>query len=236
MKHLSRSVKLDGEALFCVATYGDDITYPVSYDDVEADIAAARRALSALGLKSGDTVLLVSTIEESAHFWPLQAAIVEMGMLGLLADATLFDAIRVEMLLRRFTVNLAIGVNNTIVEGLRAASFDVAEVLGRAQLLAARLDAVPALQALGLGVHRWVALGPTYAIDCRAGRLHFDSEAWDVSSPGGEIVVRPTGSRALGGDAVATGVMGHAVTEVCPCGRPDAALVLDDASPAELGS
>jgi hypothetical protein len=235
MKHLSRSIKLDGEALFCVATYGGGISYPVSYDDVEDDVAGARRALIALGLQPGDTVLLVSTIEESAHFWPMQAAIIELGMLGLLADATLFDAIRVEMLLRRFSVDAAIGINTTIVEGLRAASFDVAEVLGRAGLVAARVDAVPALRASGIDVHRWVALGPTYAMDCRAGRLHVDSETWAVSSPTGELVIQPIRGRALGSDAITTGVMGHATFEACTCGRQDGVVVLDEASAPEVG-
>lgn len=228
MKHVheTRSIRREGGSLFCVATYNDDVVYPISYTDVDDDTAAARRSLEALGLRSGDTILLVSTIEETAHFWPMQAAIIEMGLFGLCADSTVADAARVEMLCRRFPVEAIIGVNAAVVEGLGASSFDVKQVLGQARVLAWRPDAQEALAGTGIEGHRWVALGPTSAIDCSARRLHVDTDTWEVTSPDGELLVTPRRPRALGSGPFSTGVSGHLVAADCSCGRPDGIIEL----------
>jgi hypothetical protein len=219
MRFPTRTIKLQGAEPWGIATYGDGVPYPLSYADVERDTEGAVRALGALEVGAGDTVLVVSRLEEGGHFWPFNAAVAQLGMLGLCADATLFDAARTEMLLRRFDVKVAVGVNRAVIDGLELAGFTPASVFGRAKLIVARTDAAPLIAAMGVPVRRWQQLGPTYAMDCSLGRLHVDTAQWDVSVDRDELVVRARQERAVGADPIATGVAGTVDKDGCSCSR-----------------
>jgi hypothetical protein len=214
-----KTIKLGGDSSWAVPSYGDGVPYSISYADSAADTTAAAQGLAALGLRSGDVVLIVSKIEETGHFWPFNAAIAELGMLGLCADSTLFDASRSEMLLRRFDVRAVIGLNQAVIEGLVAAGFEPSAVLSQAPLLVVRPDATESLTKIDLPFAQWVPLGPTYAIECTESRLHTDSTQWDLSSPDGEIVVRPLECRLMPSEPIYTGVRGTVSRGSCGCGR-----------------
>lgn len=209
------------ETLWGIAAFGQGELLPLSHDDIQADTAAAARALQALGTGAETGVVLVSTFPEMGFFWPFHAACIESGRLLTTVDATTFDAGRLEVLLRRFPADLVIGVNAAVLEGLRMFGFDVATVFRPARLTVARYDALELLASAGVPAVPWIELGPALGIGCREGAVHVDSEEWAVESVNGEFRVSSRRPRALPVQDFVTGVHGVMGGTSCGCGRTD---------------
>ncbi len=206
--------------------FGDDQLLPLSFDDIRRDATAARAGLRSLALPSDAKVVVVSTVAEFGHFWPLLQAAHDLGYVTSTADATPYDAGRTEMFCRLLTPSAVIGVDEAVLDGLEASGLDPGSVFAGVPRVVARGRAVNRLRDAGVGALRWVPLGPTTAMDCRYGHLHFDHRQWRVESAGGPLVLSSTVGRAYPVEHLSTGLVGTVRAQACSCMRSDPTLEL----------
>jgi hypothetical protein len=206
--------------------FGDEQLLPLSFDDIRRDAMAARAGLRSLALPSDAKVVVVSTVSEFGHFWPVLQAAHDLGYVTSTADATPYDAGRTEMFCRLLSPSSVIGLDDAVLDGLEASGLDPGSVFARVSRVVARGQAVNRLRDAGVGALRWVALGPTTAMDCRHGHLHYDRRQWRVESEGGRLVLSSTMGRAYPVDHLDTGLRGTVSARACPCTRSDPTLEL----------
>ena len=223
------STVIDPAALWGIGSFqiGDEIvTYPVSKEDHDRDIATAIKAVASLGVGEGDRVLVLSMLSQAAQYWPVQIALLVGKVQFSLADASRFDAFRTAMFLRAMHYDAVVGINADVLDGLDDLGHSYRDVFDDVPVLAARAGAYERLRAAGLAPRWWLDLGPAIAVECdeRAG-AHVESDQWAVESDSGMLLITAKHPRAAAVDRLRTGVRGVVVTDACACGRADPRVV-----------
>jgi hypothetical protein len=221
--------RVPGDTIWGYGRYGEDQLLPLSFDDIRHDTAAATSALLSLGLPEGATVVVTSTVAEVGHFHPLQSAARELGIVVCNADASGMDIERVAMFLRLVPVAAVIGVNEAMVDGMGENGHDPKELFGRVPLVIANGAARRRLAAAGVDALRFELIGPVLAFPCREGQLHFDGRQWNFGDAGTTLHLSSRGRRALPLAQFETRLAGEISDDVCPCGRRDPVVHLDEA-------
>jgi hypothetical protein len=201
---------------------------PYSALELERGRRAMVRVLRSFHFHTGTNVLVTAMFDEAAQLLPAERAIQSYGMVVVSADATLFDANRVESITRRFELTAALGIGADTVAGLKNLGHDPAKVFA-GMVVWARPDAYAELSALpGLNVHRWQAIGSAVALECRehAG-MHFDRNEWLLEVEGGEILVTSKLDRSQPFSRLRSGVRGRIDHSVCRCGNLDPRVVVE---------
>jgi phenylacetate-coenzyme A ligase PaaK-like adenylate-forming protein len=217
---------------FVVGRYfdADGNRQPLAYSTLELERArhAMVRLLRSFHFQTGSNVLVTSMFDESAQLMAAERAIQSCGMVVVSADATLFDANRVESIARRFKLAAALGISADTLAGLKASGHDPATVFAN-MVIWARPDAYEELKAVpSLNVLRWQALGPAVALECQRGNgMHFDRHEWHIEEENGELLVSSLLQRSQSFMRMRTGVRGHVETSVCGCGNLDPRIVLE---------
>ena len=219
-----------GTAIWGYGRYGEDQIMPLSFDDVRHDTAAATSALLALGLPEGSVIVLASTVADTGHFHPVQAAAKELDLMVCNADASAMDVDRVEMFLRLLPVAAVIGVTTPVVEGMLERGHDPRTVFASTPVVVADGPARLRLAEAGVDALRFEILGPVLTFPCRERNLHYDGRHWRVEGVGGTLHVSGRG-RALALSSFDTGLRGSVSEAVCPCGRRDPMVRIDPGAP-----
>jgi hypothetical protein len=189
--------------------------WPVAQHDIEDEAESLAPRLTALGLESGDLVLIVSMLSQAVHVVPFEHAAGKVGALYSSADATPFDAFRVAVLTGQLEPQVVMGISGDVLDGLVEAGRNPVDVLGAVPaVVTTDADAHARLRAAGLTPRRWVRLGPTSAIEGReTDGAVYDATRWHVEDDAGELVVTNRVPRLTPARALRTGVRGAVVAE-----------------------
>jgi hypothetical protein len=177
--------------------------------------------------RAGTNMLVTALFDEGAQLMGAERAIMDYNMVAVSADSSLFDARRVESIVRRFPLVGAIGITAATLDGLAGLGHDP-EKLFQGMAVWARPGAYERLAGKpGIEVYRWFELGPAVAIECQARQgAHVDRFEWRIESLGGEVVLSNRLERSVGFDHYRTGCRGEVAHAVCPCGNPDPRVIL----------
>jgi hypothetical protein len=200
-------------AVGCYAGPDGPVTWEISHDEIHRDLAAAPRALAALGVGAGGRVLHCSLLSEAGHFFPLVIGTMLAGAQVSCADATSGDATRVAMFLRLLDYDAVLGVNAATLDGLDELGIGYGEVFARARIVCARPDAIGRLAIAGVAAHAFVLCGPAVAIAPAPGApaALVDPDEWELGTTRGSITVTNLRPRATDFRATVTAVRGTIV-------------------------
>lgn len=201
--------------------------YPVKRPEVDRAAVSPARNIASFAIAPGRYVLTISLTQEFVQFAPFEQACQQLGLLGTNADASAFDAKRVESLIRQFDVAAICGIDAGVLDGLADLGHDAATILA-GRVVWARPDAFDRVAAMpGVNARRCATIGPVLGLECVEGEgMHIDGREWIASAPGGTIILDSRLPRLTPLVALDTGVAGDVVTAPCRCGSPDPRLVL----------
>jgi hypothetical protein len=208
------------------AADGKRETLAYSMLELERARLAAVRVLDSFHFRSGGNVLLTSMWDEGAQLMPVERAIMSYGLVAVSADSSVFDAQRVESIVRRFPLIGAMGITAGTLDGLEKLGHDPARLFA-GPVVWARPGAYERLKPLGgLKVYRCLELGPAFAFECPCGAgAHLDRYEWAVEEQDGEVLLSSRLPRCESFTRLRTGVKARVVHGVCGCGNPDPRVV-----------
>lgn len=200
--------------------------FPLAEAELNRAMQAYLRVLDSYDIPARSHVLVVSMASQVAYFMPLERALMERHLIISNADASKFDAARVEMFARRFDVAAVFGVTTDTLDGFAALGLDPEKVFA-GRVVWATPDAYARLApAAGYVLGRWMEFGPAIATECAAGSVHVSSEEWSVESLEGELVVTSRLPRLLSFEHQPAGLRGTADRTPCTCGSTDVKVLL----------
>jgi len=190
---------------------GGLVHYPLSNRDVLADVDWAQGRLRALGVEAGSLIDLVHNYSECGQFWPYYLAAMRLGAQVMNGMATPWDAGRIEMYARRFSLHAVLGVSPQTVEGMAMFGLDAGKVFANLPVLGARGQAASALEALDLRPHRMTLLGPMILIAAPGDdAAAYDTAEWTLETDDeGKILLTSGANRAARYDRLDTGFRGR---------------------------
>jgi len=200
---------------------------PFSALELERGRRFMMRILRSFHFHTGSNVLVTSIFDESAQQLAAERAIMAYGMVVVNADATPFDANRVESIARRFKLAGALGISADTLAGLRNLGFAPEKIFADMVVWTRPGAYEQLIDQPDVNAHRWLEVGPAIALECsaRAG-AHFDHFEWLLEAEGGEILVTSRLERAQAFSRVRSGVRGRIEHGTCACGNPDPRIVL----------
>lgn len=197
---------------------------PVTERAAKRAMRAYLRVLDSFGFPPGSRALVIANYDDWAMTIPLEMALTASRITIFNADASPFEAGRIESFIRRFDPKLIIGVDAAVLQGLDSAGHDVHQLFAGRRVWtrdAASHDRLCGDESGG-GVYRWSMLGPAPGMECReACGLHVDGEEWDLQVQGGELLVNSRLGREPALRSQSTGVKGVVEEGVCACGNAD---------------
>ena len=210
----------------CYAERGVTQFFPVRYDELERQSIAIARLLRSFSFAPGSVILTVSLVQEIVQFAPFEKAVQILGHFGINAEATNYDAGRIESIVRQFDTPAICGVSAASLEGLAMFGHDPAKVFA-GRTVWARPDAYAAVKALpGVDARRIVFLGPAVSLECADGGLHYDNRDWLLAEADGHLHLSSRLPRITPVDNLDTGVAGCLVANACSCGTKEACISL----------
>ena len=208
----------------CYRAGGRTEFFPVRYDELERQSISIARLLRTFGFAPGSTILVVSLVPEVVQFAPFEKAVQYLGMYGINAESTNFDAGRIESIARQFDVPAICGIGSASLEGLRMFGHDPAKVFA-GRTVWARPDAYAEVAAMpGVDARRLVILGPAVAYECARGGLHYDDRDWSLAESGGTLRLSSRLPRITPVVDLDTGVTGHLTDTPCSCGTREGCI------------
>jgi hypothetical protein len=180
-----------------------------------------RRVFDTFNLPPRCNVVLISNFEDSAITAALERQLNQDSHIACYVEAVSFDAARLVAFIKRMDIPVIMGVNSDILTGLQSLGQHPADVFAGKIVFARGEDAYQQLQGLPADVrlYRWMEIGPAVAMECSAGGgLHLDSDEWEVSLDGDEVLLSSRKARALDFSSEATGIRATLVTAPCTCG------------------
>ena len=207
---------------------GSDTSFdPVKRGELDRAAHGPARVIASFGIAPGRYVLTVSLTQEVVQFAPFEHALQVMALIGTNADASPFDAARVESLCRQFDCAAVCGVDKGVLDGLAMIGHDPAKVFA-GRVVWARPDAYDAVAALpGVTARRCAEIGPVLGLECREGQgLHVDGREWTVETIDGTLRVSSRMARITPLDGFDTRLGGRVERMPCACGSPDPRVVL----------
>ncbi|WEK42385.1 MAG: hypothetical protein P0Y64_13430 [Candidatus Sphingomonas colombiensis] len=203
--------------------------FPARFDELERQAVGMARLIQSFFFAPGSVILTVSSVGEVVQFAAFEKAIQITGHYGTNAEASMFDAGRVEAICRQFEPVGIFGVGQATLEGLKMFGHDPAKVFA-GRVVWARPDAVESLSRIdGIDLRRIVILGPTIAFECANGGLHYPSRDWTLEGDP-TLTISSRMPRITPLDRVDTGVAGKVSSMPCACGARDLTIVLDGAA------
>ncbi len=210
----------------CYKAGGRTEFFPARYDELERQSLGIARLLRTFGLAPGRTILVVSLVPEVIQFAPFEKAVQYLGMYGINAESTNFDAGRIESIARQFDVPAICGIGAASLEGLRMFGHDPAKVFA-GRTVWARADAYDEVKAMpGVDARRLVILGPLVAYECAKGGIHYDNRDWTLDGAGGTLRLSSRMPRITPLSNLDTGVEGRVLDTACNCGTKEALIAL----------
>lgn len=206
--------------------------FPVRRTELDRTAASTARTVATFRLTPGRHILTVSLTQEVAQFAPFEQACATLGLIGTNADASPFDAARVEAIVRQFDIAAICGIDAGVLEGLAALGHDAAALFA-GRVVWARPDAYAPVAAMaGVVARRCALIGPLLALECSTGEgLHVDGREWAVADAGGTIALTSRMARITPLAALDTHVRGRSIVAPCPCGNPDPRITLTQIAP-----
>lgn len=197
--------------------------YPVSEAEIRRAARAYLRVLDSYAIAPRSQVLVVSLASQVAYFTPLERAIVERNWVISYADATLFDAARVEMFARRFNVAAVFGVTEETLKGFASLGHVPDQVFTGRVVWATPAAYARLTPGHGYKLRQWTELGPAVAVECAIGDgLHVSSEDWHLdTAPSGELLLSSRLPRLVPFERWPTGLYGAVDCAPCRCGSTD---------------
>ena len=194
---------------------------PVSARELLATQVFLEDTLGTFHFPGGARILLASTMDQAAVYYPFEQAAMTLGLVVCSAEPTVFDAGRVESIIRRLDPVAVFGVTTAMLEGLDALGYSPEKLFfGRVVFgypaVWDRLDA-----ADGVTLRRWREIGPALTLECTAGDgFHYDAREWSLEKgeSGGEIRLTSRLPRALPFRGAPTGLTGAREDAACSCG------------------
>ena len=201
---------------------------PLSEPEIHRATRAYLRVLDTYAIAPRAHVLVVSLASQVAAYMPLERALFERNFVVSNADATVFDASRVEMFARRFNVAAVFGVTVETLQGMEGLGHEPSKVFA-GRIVWATPEAYAKLSpGTGYTLRCWAELGPTVGVECsEANGLHVSSEEWSVESVDGELVVTSRLPRLVAFERAWTGRRGRVDRTPCACGSTDGRVHLD---------
>ena len=186
-----------------------DYEFEIGWDEFGRDTDWAEAQLRAVGLGSGDLVLVTTQNCEGPWFSPFVRALRRIGVTYLCGEVWGFDARRTSMFLQRLPVKAVLGLAGETVAALEQQQPPIAELMRDVELVWARRDAIDRLRGLAPEVLPVVPLGPAVALG-RPGEpgAIVNTSEWTVDSENGQLLISSVRERATRFDRVPTGVRG----------------------------
>lgn len=192
-----------------------------SYAEAQRAIDGYERIIANFEFAPLAFALIISGYHEAAQTDPLAQAFANRRMRICRAEPTVFEAGRVEAVLRRMDPVAVFGLNAAVLDGLIEKGFDPATILA-GRVVWARSDCYSRLKGLsGVTVLPWVELGPALALGCRDGGLHVDSFEWSVEQIGRELAISSRLGRLTPFNSLPLGIEGQVDPHPCTCGNAD---------------
>jgi hypothetical protein len=206
---------------------GKPYFYAVNRDELDRGAPCFARIIGSFQLAAGKYVLTVSMTPEIAQLAPFEAGVQMLGLIGMNADLSPYDAARVEALVRLFDVAAICGVDKAVLDGLKMIGHD-AEKIFKGRIVWARPDAYELVAAMpGVTARRVAEFGPALGLECAAGEgLHMDGRDWALSDAGGTIRLTSRQHRISPLEDLDTGVKGKLMAMPCSCGNRDPRVIL----------
>lgn len=206
---------------------GETHFYGVTVAEIDRGAFAVARVLRTFDFKPGSTLLVISLVPEIIHYGAFERAAQMLGLYGINADDSPFDAGRVESISRQFDPPAMAGVSAQTLGGLKTFGHDAAKVLA-GRTVWARADAFEAVRAMpAVNARRVVAFGPHLAFECAHGGLHYDSRDWVVEARDGVLHISSRYQRAESVEGFNTGIRGAVESRACSCGNRDAVIFVE---------
>lgn len=184
-------------AIGCAETADGPVDYPISWTDSAGDEVWANALLDAAGVRKGDLAFFSYIYSRSGHTWPLLRAGFERGLRMATGMPTQWDAYRLEMYCRLFSVNFIFGLMPESLDGLEGSGHKLAEVFAKVNRIIASGPAWQRLRDAGLAPWKLHWLGPIIAVDfCDGGGARFDHQQWQIESDAGQLRISNKRPRA----------------------------------------
>lgn len=198
---------------------GQNQLLPYSQSEFERAVNAYQYRIGSCGLKSGDVILVISLYDESFQFGAFNHAMLDFDFVRVAADASPFDASRVESIIRQFNPAAVVGITAGVLDGLRGLGLDPLALLAGRRIWA-RPDAYPQLRhSDNIKLYHWLDVGPAIAMECgEASGAHIDRREWQVSIEDGEVVLSSRLQRCMPFDQYRTGIKATLINGTCRCG------------------
>lgn len=206
----------------CARTPAGALPYFISWRDMEVDSFWAHHILSEMGIGAGSLVHFTHNYSEEALLYPYYLATRHLGGTFAHGMATPYDAYRIEMFLRRFRFQAAIGIAPGTLDGLEQAGHQPAKVFAQTPVLAALPGAYERLVAMGFQPWRLIPLGPLYAFEAPDGSgARYNAGEWNLASRNGRIFLSASARRKRdnGFENLDTGINGTLGMVTTPRGR-----------------
>lgn len=195
----------------------------LAYSALEAErwTRAMLKVLSTFHFRSGQNLMVTALFDEGVQALGMERAIMQYNMVAVSADSSLYDAKRVESIVRRFKLAGVYGITQATLDGLRGMGLQP-EQLFQGMILWAWPQAYASLVGTpGLKLYRCLELGPAVAVECSAGEgAHIDRFEWLVDEQDGEVVISSRLERCQPFQAYRTGVKARVIHSGCRCGNP----------------
>ena len=202
----------------CYHSGGMTHFHPARFDELERQSIGISRILRTFNFKPESTILVVSIVPEILQFAPFEKAVQQLGMYGINAESTNYDAGRIESIARQFDTPAICGIGAASLEGLKMFGHDPEKVFA-GRTVWARPDAYDAVKAMdSVDARRIVILGPAVAYECAHGGIHYDSRDWSLSGQRGTLHLSSRMPRITPVADVDTGVVGALLDTACTCG------------------
>jgi hypothetical protein len=198
--------------IYGIGTYSTGSTvadFEIGWDELERDTEWARSMVVEAGVKRGDLVLFSAPNHENPWVTPIVRALRRIGAPYATAETYGWDSPRFAMYLRRVPVKGIVGLSAETVEALKDTQGTLPGLLSGVDLVWARAEALPQLEALHIDVAPYLPLGPALALGMPGERgARVNADEWTVSADEGRIQVTNKQARATQFDSADTGVSG----------------------------
>jgi hypothetical protein len=146
--------------------------------------------LAGASVQSGDLAHFSYIYSHSGQTWPWLKAGFERGARLATGMPTQWDAYRLEMYCRLFSVKLAFGVTPEVLDGLEGGGHKLTSIFAKVERIIAAGAAWERLSAAGLKPWKLHWLGPIIAIDPGDGHgARFDHAQWTLEEDGGRLFI-----------------------------------------------
>ncbi|CAN7574228.1 hypothetical protein [Pseudomonas umsongensis] len=194
--------------------------------EIERSTRSILKVLNTFDFHMGSNLMVTALLDQGVQAMGMERAVMQFNMVAVSADSSLFDARRVESIIRRFNLVGAYGITAATLDGLVGLGHDPLKLFAGMVVWAwpdayARLAGQP-----GLTVFRCLELGPALAIECSAGTgAHIDRFEWAVDAIDGEVVITSRLERCQPFHHYHTGLRGQVLHGACNCGSADPRIV-----------